>query len=130
MSNILTIPDECESMIRDFLGTCQHNSKLYLVNKKYHSMFTICKPNSYDNILGCQLHTPDHYGAIITLTEVRSKYIRGKGKGKSKGKYKYKPISIHFQSRKQREIGEIYALEFGEKSHYCCRGKGIMFKEN
>ena len=128
MSNFLTIPDECESMIIDFLGGCQHNSKLYLVNKKYHSCFHQCKLNNYGSILGCQLHTPDHYGAIITLTEEKSKHLRNKNKGKRKRKYK--AISIHFQSRKQREIGEKYALEFGEKSHYCCRGKGIMFKEN
>ena len=117
MVSISNIPLECEKIIIGYLGNCISNNDLYLVNKNYKEHFSKCQVKRFGSIVGCQCHSHNNYGAIITLETVPKKRIKKKT-----------VASIHFDNSTQREIALPEAAKFGEISHYCCHRKGIMYK--
>ena len=40
------------------------------------------------------------------------------------------PYSIHFETKESCLLARPFISDYGVFSHYCCSGKGIMFKKN
>lgn len=82
---------------------------LYPLKKK-----SCCNVVHFLNYSACKFHDDYHYYSCLnTLANCSNSY--------------YKCGTIHFDTKKAREHATPYLYLFGEVSHYCCEGKGVMF---
>lgn len=109
------IPLNIWSKIDSFLP-CNIYSKsvLFSVNKELNTL-PRCKIINYKSLICCKKHS--------SLEMVRAIDILNYHKGKS-------PSTMHFDSQKILDIVKPYLTDFGVVNHYCCGGKGVVFRNS
>ena len=79
-----------------------------------------CKPHNFNDLYGCETH----------FEECNKSYVIYILKHEAERQEMCKVAStIHFGSKTQMNIANKYLSYFGTISHYCCGGKGVMFKD-
>lgn len=111
--------DNVQLYIYRFLS-CKENIKMKSINRN-NNIIIRCKSHSYKDLYGCLTHVYDcNVSYVIYILNNEEK------------KYKLCKFTdvIHFGSCMQMRIASKYLNNFGNISHYCCGGKGVMFKDN
>ena len=94
---------------------CQHMVALRLVCSTFNTRIN-CTLNRHKGLQTCRIHGSYDTNRAIDILEM---YIRIQ-----------RVTSIHFDNKKQLDIAWNYMNNFGEISHICCEGKGVMYKQN
>jgi len=74
-----------------------------------------CEIIEYKEKQVCKIHdNKELYHCFEVLSQIKEK----------------SPSSIHFNTRESCRLARPFISEYGVFSHYCCSGKGIMFKKD
>ena len=74
-----------------------------------------CKIVKYKEKQLCKIHDDkDLYHCFEVLSKITDK----------------QPYSIHFETKESCLLARPFVSEYGVFSHYCCDGRGIMFKKD
>ena len=121
---ILTLPKELYETIFDYIS-CKHRKHLMISSKTIKDIlkckmqyFHFQKCNKIHQLFCCKTHEKNILYKIEAITVL------------NQNKNKKNISTIHFSNSKAREIAYPFAKNFGNISHCCCDGKGIMFKDN
>ena len=110
------LPDDVLIKINEFI--CKKN--FYLENDILESLnvknnHELCVVINYNDTYVCSKHDdPNYFSCIKTL--------------RYQQEHNLTPTTIHFENQTACLFAEPYKNDFGEFSHYCCGGTGIMFK--
>lgn len=74
-----------------------------------------CKIIEYKEKQLCKIHdNKDLYHCFEILSQITDK----------------NPYSIHFETKESCLLARNFISDYGSFSHYCCNGKGIIFRKN
>ena len=83
---------------------------------KEFNKYIKCKIVRYKDLITCKCHNnKDLYDCINILKENQNNS---------------KISTIHFENLNSMNYAKKYLSDFGEISHFCCNGKGVMYKTN
>ena len=113
MPNIY-LPFDVQEYIDNFY--CLKDKKYnFRVLSKEHEKFKInkCKVHRYKNLCACEIHDDNDKVDTVTILISSTKLTN--------------ISTIHFKTKKSLNYAKIYLGDFGDISHYCCGGEGVMY---
>ncbi len=114
------LPTEILIYINTFICKRQFNIEKDIIESldikhNYLSITQPCNIINYKGIQVCDKHDNIHlFNCFKVLNRITNKNIS----------------SIHFDTKECCFIAKSYISDFGNFSHFCCNGKGIMFRNN
>lgn len=111
------LPTELLIYINSFICKRRFNIEQNIIEALYVNPLKTnqCKIIEYKGKQLCKIHdNKDLYHCFEVLSKIKDK----------------QPYSIHFETKESCLLARPFVSEYGVFSHYCCSGKGIMFKKN